>query len=73
MSLKSRIQGLRAQCEAIANPPQKVDVAAILNAGRDRIALGLPSPPTEPLPPEWEHSHDGRKRRLFHARRQTKL
>jgi hypothetical protein len=64
MRLQQRLKNL----EQAANAPGAVDYVAILIAGRDAKRTGIPAPHT-PIPPEWEHSRDPLKKRLFESRR----
>lgn len=71
MYLKHRLNKL----EQAANAPDKVDIAEILIAARDaqREAerTGVPLPPRQPCPPEWEHSRDPLSRAVYAARRRV--
>ena len=66
MSLQQRLKNL----EHSANAPGAVDYVAILNAGRDACRTGIPLVFTL-CPPEWEHSRNPLKKRLFEARRRV--
>jgi len=68
MRLQQRIKELEKSHRGAS-----VDLVAALYAGRYRAASGLPPPPREPTPPEWENSRNRLERRLFHARRRACL
>lgn len=66
MNIKHRLTKL----EQVANVAEKVDVATILNRGRDAVAKGERLPRT-PCPPEYEHSRSPLARALFAAQRRV--
>ena len=75
MRLRHKLSTLKTDFDAVRNPPEALDVVAILTRARDAVVesvrTGQPLPDRPPVPPEWEHSRNPVAAAIFAARRRV--